>query len=219
MDSRNLRSRRAIAVLAALAVLGACEQAFTTSPFSRLERDPENMSKQQLIRYAEDALRSGSQSAARKAYEALSGKVDDDDGAELNFLLADLAMSASGFSEVVPDLLKLAFDGELREPAALTERLGGKLGNLRYRYVVAAAEQMEAAHAKGAAANEQAYLEIGLGLVMRAANEAGDFDAGGWTNDAETFGLAAKDFVEDAAQNRLEDPKYIGGLVDLLAPL
>ncbi len=187
-----------VLLLAAAVALGSCEQAFTTSPLSWLERNPDNMSKEQQIRYAEDALRSGSTSSASKAYDALSKNVDGDDPAELNLLLADLAMSASGFADTTGDLLKLAFDGKLNSEQDLQDQLGSKLSELDYDYIVKAKDQIEQVHAKGQVASEQAYLEVGLALVMRAANESGGvFDPDNPETAAEWD--HAKDFAETAA--------------------
>ncbi len=189
-----------LVLVSALVVLGACEQAFTTSPLSWLERDPDNMSKDQQIRYAEDALRSGSKSSARKAYDALSKNVDADDPAELNLLLADLAMNASGFADTTGDLLELAFAEDLGNADKLAEQLEPKLGDLDYDYVLKAKEQIDQVHAKGETASEQAYLEVGLALAMRAANaNDGSFDP----DDGDEWG-DAKDFAAEAA-TRLDD--------------
>ena len=190
-----------VLLLAAAVALSSCEQAFTTSPLSWLERDPDNMSKEQQIRYAEDALRSGSKSSASKAYDALSKNVDGDDPAELNLLLADLAMSASGFADTTGDLLKLAFDGKLNSEQDLQDQLGSKLSELDYDYIVKAKDQIEQVHAKGEVASEQAYLEVGLALVMRAASATDSFDpnAGGaeW-DDAQSFGSTAAGNLQDS---------------------
>ena len=211
MNSRLLCRSAYAALLVSLSLLVACEQAFTTSPLSWLERDPDNMSKAQQIRYAEDALRSGSRSSARKAYDALSKNVDADDDAELNLLLADLAMNASGFSDALPDLLELALDGKLGDQTELENQLENKLGDLSYHYVGEALKQIEAVHDKGATASEQQYLEVGLALVMRAAHaNDGDFNPGVGGDEW----VEAEAFVDDAVNVRLTDPKYIDDLLD-----
>ncbi len=205
------------AFLVALVALGACEQAFTTSPLSWLERDPDNLSKERQIRYAEAALRSGNERAARKAYDALSKNVDEKDDPELNLLLADLAMNAAGISEVLSELLTLALgdDTSLGDPGDLDDTFGAKLNALNYDYVLAAKEQIEAAHTKDErfVAGEQSYLEISLGLVLRAAGIAGGFLVDPPWDSAEVEAGEAADFV-DLATVRLDDRsggwKYVG---------
>ena len=57
-------------------LFGACERVFTVAPLSFLQRDPANLSNEQLIAYAEDALAAGDRDAMLAAYNLLRTTTD-----------------------------------------------------------------------------------------------------------------------------------------------
>lgn len=63
----------ALAIGLPLLLLSGCEKFFTTNLLSGLQRDPANLSTQQQIQYAQQALTSGDAAAMKSAFDALTG--------------------------------------------------------------------------------------------------------------------------------------------------
>lgn len=76
-------------------VLSGCEQIFTASLLSFLQRDPANLPPEQQVAWAEQALASGDPEAMAKAYELVK-----DDPANA-YLAASLAVELSGIPVVL----------------------------------------------------------------------------------------------------------------------
>jgi hypothetical protein len=97
--------RRAVVMLialSALAVLAGCEQFFTSSPFSFMQRDPSTLPMDQRISYAKLALEGGDAETQRKAYEAIKDNSDP----EVQLLASKVALGASDILEVVGTALE-----------------------------------------------------------------------------------------------------------------
>lgn len=85
-----------IAVVTALALLAGCEAFFTTSAFANLSRDPENMSKEQLLAYSDEAIASGNPEKMEEAFRALRKKTDGPElSDEVRETLVELGLGAS----------------------------------------------------------------------------------------------------------------------------
>ena len=74
MRRKGARYRLALVIVAALLslLLGSCEKFFTTNLLSGLKRDPANLSPEQQVQYAQQALSSGDAAAMRSAFDALT---------------------------------------------------------------------------------------------------------------------------------------------------
>jgi hypothetical protein len=94
--------RRALAIvitLFAVALLAGCEQFFTSSPFSFMQRDPSTLPMDQRISYAKLALEGGDAETQRKAYEAIKDNSDP----EVQLLASKVAVGASGLNDAIAD--------------------------------------------------------------------------------------------------------------------
>ncbi len=74
MRRKGTRYRLALVIVAALLslLLGSCEKFFTTNLLSGLKRDPANLSPEQQVQYAQQALTSGDAAAMKSAFDALT---------------------------------------------------------------------------------------------------------------------------------------------------
>jgi hypothetical protein len=106
-----------VVAAAAVFILSGCEQIFTYSPVSFLQRDPSTLSEEQKIRYAELALEGGDTETLRNAYEALEGNDDP----EVRLLASKLAVGASGINDAIADAVDAMDSGESVDPATLLE--------------------------------------------------------------------------------------------------
>lgn len=91
-------------------LLSGCQEVFTYSLFEGLQRDPSDLPPEQQISYAESALASGNADAMADIYDEIVALAADDP--DLYLLAADLAMGASGITDVISDVLSdpAAFD-------------------------------------------------------------------------------------------------------------
>ena len=99
------RLRPLLVGAAILALLAGCDAIFTTNLFSWAQRDPANMSLDQRINYAEEALASGDPAAISDAYDAIKGDAAASTDGDLQLLAAQLALELSGLPDIMTDLL------------------------------------------------------------------------------------------------------------------
>lgn len=160
------RPGRAVGMLAlatALAVmLASCENVFTTSLFSSLQRDPSNLSPEQQVAYGEDALASGDPAAMAEAYEVLK----DSDDPETQLLAADLALGAV---ELEATLLEAA---SADDPVATIESALDGFSDEDFTMMREAAALVDSADDSVEPTAEQ-YLFAAAGLIAVAADENG----------------------------------------------
>ena len=84
-----------------LVLIASCQQIFTFSPLSFLQRDPANLPPEQQIAYAEGALASGDTEAMAVAFNLIQGSDDPD----VALLASDLAIGASGLTDALTTAL------------------------------------------------------------------------------------------------------------------
>lgn len=78
--------------------LSTCEEIFTASPFSGLDRDPSDFDLDRKIEYAEQALASGNLTYIEKAFDALDAENSTD--SEICLLTAKCANELAGMPEI-----------------------------------------------------------------------------------------------------------------------
>ena len=153
-------------ILAMLTLLGGCQALFTFSPLSGLKRDPADMSPEQRLAYAHDALASGDHDAMLAAYNAILG----DTSADAQYTSAQLGIELSGVTQVLLDCAN--------DPSIITAQLNTidafiTAHNLDPNYMVAAAAQLAAAAAVGAVLSTMDYAMGSMGCCsdtrMRSA--------------------------------------------------
>ncbi len=89
--------RTGVAAIVVAIALVSCENVFTTSPLSFLQRDPASLSPEQQIAFANDALASGDEEQMAAAYALLK----DSDDPETQLLASELALGAAGLQSAV----------------------------------------------------------------------------------------------------------------------
>jgi hypothetical protein len=92
-----------VLLIPGLLVLTGCQEVFTYSLFEGMQRDFSSLPREQKIRYAKDVLASGDLSAMAEIYDEIVAMAAEDP--ELYLLAADLAMGASGISDVIGDFM------------------------------------------------------------------------------------------------------------------
>ncbi len=202
-----LRTRYLFSVLLLLLLFTACEDIFTNNVFSSFQRDPDNLSKDQLLLRA--SYVGDDRAEAAKIYDALKKKISSSDDAEVFLVMTNLALTASGVLDELQDLVKIGIDGDLDDPDALAATLDGNLDKVNYTYVQEAQQQILAARAAGGAVTTDQYVFVTIGLVMQAADEqnksVSDVDP-----DQELI-----DFVDDAIADLEAQGKSGTGLKEL----
>lgn len=160
--------RRVLIVLSGLILLlGSCENFFTSSPLSFLQRDPSTLNDEQKRQFALDALASGDEDAMAAAYEALKDSTDP----QTQLLAADLAVGATGLEGAVTETVAALSDG-----ADVTDTLDDALAGFTEEDLSRfqeAAELINAADDTVQPTAEQ-YAFAAIGMLAVAANEAGD---------------------------------------------
>jgi hypothetical protein len=193
-----------IIILAGL-ILTGCEQVFTYSPLSGLQRDPSTLSDDQKRQYARDALDSGDDSAVQEAYELLKDSTDPEDQS----LAVDLAIESSGVTDVI---LTLVSQSGTSEPEQIIETINESLDDLNLDILTESADILQnlGNNEEGEPTVEQ-YVLTGLGLALDAAQEAGGIENLDGTSEQEQ---QAQELLEDA--NELyQAGGDTGGLEDL----
>lgn len=211
------RVRTVLVVSVTVLALAGCEQFFTTSVLSGLQRDPSNLSFDQQVAYAESALSSGDEDAMADAYDALSDSLEDEnnDDPALNSLAAELAVGASGLTNTLPDLVDAAVNGAFSDQTELANTVNDVLGDVDYTYIDEANGQLDDIQANGGEVTAEQYVFVAAGLIMKegAAN-------GGVENLDGTAGQGqeSSDFI-DAAVADLQSRGESSDLLDDLASL
>ena len=105
-------------------ILGSCQQVFTRSLFSFLQRDPSTLSPEQQLIWAENALASGDPAIIKQAYDVLKdAAADSPANGELNYMAANLALELSGIPDMLTQLMN--DDISLVDETDLEAFLGG----------------------------------------------------------------------------------------------
>jgi len=150
-------------------ILASCQQIFTYSPVSWVQRDPADLPDDQKIAYAESVLSSGDTAAIAEAYDVINDLVDANPGdVDLQLLAADLALGGSGIIDTLENIDDITTLDEAEVEAILT--------GIDLTLVAASADHVVAAEAIDASAiSPEQYLNTGLILLAKAADEAGGF--------------------------------------------
>ncbi len=158
-----------VLVVASIFIYTSCQQIFTYSALEWAQRDPANLPPEQQIAYAESILTSGDTEAMAEAYDVINDLVNDNpDDVELRLLAADLAIGGSGITDAIADL-------DLENLDTSVETI---LASLDLALVAASADHIIAAEALDPSAiSAEQYLNTGLILLAKAADEAGGFGA------------------------------------------
>jgi hypothetical protein len=90
-----------ILLVLVLVLIASCQQIFTFSPLSFLQRDPSKLPPEQQIAYAEGALASGDAETMAVAYNLINGSDDPN----VALLASDLAIGASGLTDALTTAL------------------------------------------------------------------------------------------------------------------
>jgi len=162
-QARRRPGRRSLLLLGAFTLLFAsCENVFTTSLFSFLQRDPSKLSPEQQVAYGRDALASGDPEAMAEAY----GLLKDSDDPETQLLAADLALGAV---ELEATLLEAA---SAEDPVATIEEALDDFTDEDYAMMREAAALVDSADESVEPSAEQ-YFFAAAGLIAAAADENG----------------------------------------------
>jgi hypothetical protein len=162
-----------------------CQNVFTFSPFSGLQRDPSNMSPEQKKQYALDALSSGDAESMGEAYDAIADLLaDDPDNGELHLLAADLAIGASGVGDLMNSI----------DPESGSPDMDSLLEGLDTDLLAGVDDHVAAAENAGETPSDSQYINAGAALVADAADDSGSFDDIDWENDTKV--QKAKEYAE-----------------------
>ena len=175
-----------LVLVISVALLVSCQAIFTNSPLAFLQRDPSNMSLDQRIYFAQQALASGEAEYIEAAYDALKDDAAASNDPELLLLAAELATELSGVTGILSDFLEdgINFAGDKAANAPVFEDL---YDTLDPAYLTEAGDFYEAAAANGGDLNDADYL-VGAAVLVAEAMSA---------NSGE-FGTLAPGFADDA---------------------
>ena len=156
-----------VLVLTSIFIYTSCQQIFTYSALEWAQRDPSNLPPAQQIAYAESILSSGDTAAMADAYAVIDDLVTADPGnVDLQLLAADLAIGGSGITDAIANL-------DLENLDTSVETI---LASIDLTLVAASADHIVAAEAiDPSAISADQYLNTGLILLAKAADEAGGF--------------------------------------------
>ncbi len=158
-----------VLVLVSIFIYTSCQQIFTYSALEWAQRDPSTLPPAQQISYAESILSSGDTTAMADAYAVIDNLVASDPGnVDLQLLAADLAIGGSGITDAIANL-------DLNDLEASVETV---LASIDLTLVAASADHVVAAEAiDSTAISPEQYLNTGLILLAKAADEAGGFSS------------------------------------------
>jgi hypothetical protein len=173
-------------------LLSGCEAVFTFCPVAFLQRSTADMTPEQALSYAQDALSSGDQATMQKAYDSLIARIEAGSvDATTNYTAAELALELSGAPAVLT--------------AAVTSLLSGTTPDLTLAdledidtdLLIAAAQCLQTAQGSGADLTAVDYVLGGVGIFLEEAG--GDIAAIETMSAAqlETAVTAAAAFVTD----------------------
>jgi hypothetical protein len=191
-------------IIVTLLTFIACQDVFTFSPFSGLQRDPAKLSDEMKVSYATNALAGGSQDSMSEAYTLINDMLTNDgDNGELQLLAADLAMGASGISDAVSDLIgSLGSDSAIEniDPNDIVSGLDSDM-------LGAVSTHIDAAESTGTTPTNSQYVNAGAALVAKEAKDAGGFENIDWENPSENI-QKAQDYAE---KGDIDIESFFGG--------
>ena len=173
-----------------LILLSSCEQVFTFSPVSSLQRDPSTLSDEAKVTFAEAAISSGDKAAMEKAYNALK----DTENNELKVVAAEVAVGAAGLNDAIDSAISLFTNPPADPDAALAELLDGldapilsNAGTLLQGAVNGGVTDIE----------EDVYVAVVVGLVASAMSQISDLTTINTNDLSDTSGIAEQGAKDD----------------------
>lgn len=192
-------------------LLSGCQEVFTYSLFEGLQRDPSSLPPEQQISFARSALASGDPDAMADIYDEIVDLAADDP--ELYLLAADLAMGASGITNVVDDVLSAD------DPSTLD--FNTVLASVDLVMLANVADNVLAAEAAGVGGvtEEQYVAAAGAELLQYVEDPANDLANIDWSVDPPTESggpapqeiLNAYSFLQSTGQDPAEFDDIFGG--------
>jgi len=186
--------------------LSTCEEIFTASPFSGLDRDPSDFDLDRKIEYAEQALASGNLTYIKKAFDALDAENSTD--GEVCLLTAICANELAGMPEIYSAMYG---DSEITLSSTTNlDDLNDFANDLNKTYLTAAATNYRNAVADNADMNATDYFFAGLCELFDTSTDLGSLQLlAASTNTAYTDRTAVADgFLEDSS-DRLSDGNQV----------
>ncbi len=152
-------------------LLAGCEQVFTFSPVSSLQRPVSSMTPGQQIAFGQDALASGDKAKMAEAYGVLSANTGSMDA---QYTAARIGVELSG----VPLLVVQVIAGHVAMPAAAEDLTGFiSSNNLSPDFLIGAAANLFVAGSLGETLTPTDFLMGALGFALGAAHKPdGSFD-------------------------------------------
>jgi len=202
MNRRLGKSLLGALSLLIVSCLASCQAVFTWSPLAFLQRDPTEMTAEQKLSFAEQALASGDDAVVEKAYEAVAAeaaKPDNIDDPEIQYTAAQLALEVSGVSEVFDSVLgSLAGGGSVDISAATLDLIDDEAA------LANAGDFLVNADGAGADLSASDYLVGAIALVV--SDPSTDVDAG-TVDETSPDVIQAVDFITQAiAELPADDP-------------
>lgn len=188
---------RIVAAAAIIATLGGCERVFTYSPFESLQRNPANMSADQQVTFAQDALSSGDPEAMADAFALLSTSEDP----ETQLVAVDLALGAAEVETVLTGLLSSGIE-ESEDPVAALEEILAGFTEEDVALLGSAADLLDSSVSGGSEPTAEQYAFVAVGLIVVAASEAGGVEELGSVEEGSDAALAveaATTYLQQAA--------------------
>ena len=146
-------------------LLISCQAVFTYSPLKAFQRNPANMTPEQKVAYAQQALASGDPAAMKSAYDAIKNSTDP----ATNLLAGELAFGASGATTALTQVLaEVASGGSLSNVQTVLNSVDTSL-------VTSGAQNIVNADNGGVAVTDSQYAIASAALAASAAKQAGGF--------------------------------------------
>jgi hypothetical protein len=146
-----------------LLFFSSCEAFFTYCPLEFLQRQPADLSYEQRLLYAENALASQDVKSMQAAYDSLASIQTID----AQYLAAELSLELSGFPELLLGLISNTvslYPGSLAEMGSFIDDSGASPDLL-----ISSAEHMRDVMSLGGSIDPMDFVYGSLGLVFEAA--------------------------------------------------
>jgi hypothetical protein len=167
----KIKSRYVISI-AFLMLLSSCQAFFTYSPLAFLQRQPADLSYEQRLQYAEDAIASGNAASMQAAYASLASIQTSD----AQYMAAELSLELSGFPQLLLGLIGNTvslYPGSLEEIQTFIDD-----NSVSPDLLIASVGHMQDALSLGGTLDPIDYVFGSLGLLFDAAprNPDGSID-------------------------------------------
>lgn len=195
-------------IISGVFMFTACQAFFTYSPVAGLQRGIDDLSDDQKISRAEDALATGDTEEMQEAYEEVVEMLaEDPDDTELLVLAAELAVGSSGAVDVVFDAI--ASGGDFDIDAALE--------GVDTEMLTDAADYVSAALDGGGTVSDETLVVAAAALVITV------LEAGGDITDLETWDPESGTPLSSSVPELVEVSEFIlamddtGEIIDIIS--